>query len=259
MALQIRWLFVCLLALSAAVASSQQLPQKQFASEIDGRIVVDGDRITVEVLDNPYNGPKQSYSVVMRDGMKYLSVHDQQYLMLVSDKLIYLFNSAGSLFFNGIAGSGRFMEFLMPAKAYIASSSLKEGGIDYTPRNLAYVRADRPWALRVNSIGQYVDMSWDSEVGALFLINGFVSFSKPALYGLNNRVKRVRVSTDAQEPQEVEVADTPDPQLILLNRGARKIRLTILAVYPGSKRNDTCLSMVQGFNSVGIDSFELMK
>lgn len=236
----------------------QQLPQKYYENDVDGIIETKGGQISIDVLDNPHNGKSLNYSIAVDQGMRYLLVNQQRYLVLVSDEFIYLLDSDKRQLFNGIAASGRALDFLIPATTYKASSFLKEKGIEYSASNLSYLTADKPWAVRAKNsgIGQTIEMSWDVEIGALVMINGFISYSKPALFGDNNRVKRIRVTAGESKSEEFELQDSPDPQLLFLKNGTKRMTLTILDVYRGSKWDDTCINMVQGFESQGIGNLK---
>lgn len=222
---------------------------KTYTSGIDGSIKFDGDLITFDILDFKDNFVNKKFGVLMESGISFLVVEKQKYLMLRSDDSLYLFSDKSKLLFNGISKSGKLLEFISPAKKYESSSFLSEKN-KYPPENLSNVRMDKPWVEGVagNGIGQNISMNWESNLCGIFLINGFISYKNPKLFLENNRVKKIRVFYGEKDSFDIDLADTPNPQFIKLPKYSRSVCIEIMDIFPGSKWNDTCLSMVHGVN-----------
>ncbi|WP_455381546.1 NADase-type glycan-binding domain-containing protein [Salinispira pacifica] len=152
---------------------------------------------------------------------------------------------------------------------YAATSFLAEGDDSYPPTNLRVDTPSRPWVEGVDGdgIGESVTVDWQwkpgegGAVGALIISNGFVSYDRPYLYEMNNRVRRIRVSDPAGGFSfETELDDTPNPQVVFLPLVPEKTEIEILSVYPGTRWHDTCLNYVFGLEKSRADRLrEMMK
>jgi len=134
-----------------------------------------------------------------------------------------------------------------------ASSSLKEGNKVYKPDNLRRSIIDGPWVEGSpgSGIGEYllIEFNKDSNVNALLISNGYVSYDKPELFIINNRVKKILIeSLDGNLVEEYSLLDTAGLQTIRLDHNISKIKITILDVYKGTDWNDTCINMITGLN-----------
>ena len=102
----------------------------------------------------------------------------------------------------------------------------------------------------VDSFMQYIGVDEyfqfnKSDASGFYILNGFVSFSRPDLFEKNNRVEKVSISgLSSQKTVDVVLIDTAKPQYINLSefKDDEIIRITIKSVYNGSKYNDTCVS-----------------
>ena len=134
-----------------------------------------------------------------------------------------------------------------------ASSSLKEENCDYSPENLRKSIIDGPWVegVKGDGIGEYLEIEFKekSNINALLISNGFVSYQKPDLFVKNNRVKKILIeSADGKMSIEYDLLDTAALQTIRLNQNITNIKITILEVYNGNVWDDTCINMIVGLH-----------
>ena len=82
------------------------------------------------------------------------------------------------------------------------------------------------------------------------ITNGFSgdkSGDRDTLFAANNRVAQLEVKVGDQPSFRVDVPDTKRPSFILFPNGevmTHKVKLTIAAVYRGTKFLDTCISRI---------------
>ncbi|KGE72111.1 NADase-type glycan-binding domain-containing protein [Spirochaeta lutea] len=152
------------------------------------------------------------------------------------------------------------------ASIYEASSYLIEGETEYLPSNLERSAIIGPWVEGVSGsgIGEVITVQfvvdengnpndyWNGfPVNGLLISNGFVSSSRPSLYGRNNRIKSIRITDfNGNFSFEIELADSPSPQIIRLPDYTNKVTIEILEVYNGSQWDDTCLNFILGIRGL---------
>lgn len=141
-----------------------------------------------------------------------------------------------------------------------ASSFLTQGKTVYGPDNLDIDNGKQsclPWVENAgdHGVGESVSLSFTGFIpiqGFLFS-NGFVSAEKPALYGQNSRIRKLRIDNGRGDVREITLQDHPDLQYIELYPGRKgagddpvteTYRFTVLEVYEGSKWSDTCLNLI---------------
>jgi len=128
-----------------------------------------------------------------------------------------------------------------------ASSSLTEGSVHYGPDNLGTPRDRLPWVEGAagHGIGEHIDISLQFPTSRFWVSIGFVSYERPELYELNSRPKRVVVvDRDSGESTEFTLKDSPDLQFLELGFQARRMRITIKEVYPGTRWDDTAINFI---------------
>lgn len=118
-----------------------------------------------------------------------------------------------------------------------------QGGRSYGPENLTSDRPKAPWCEGVagDGIGQTITLHQTpgGVIDSLIVVNGYALTSK--LYSANGRVKQARIYE-----KTVNLIDNADRQLIKISpHQVTWVRLLILAVYPGTRFNDTCVSTFQ--------------
>ena len=140
--------------------------------------------------------------------------------------------------------------YSVPESTAAASSQLK--GEDYAPNNVLTYDHTKCWAEGVpgNGEGEWIEFTLKDPVplAQIGFINGLSKTEK--LYYANNRIKTLEIKVDDGQPTKVELPDeycSDEEYLVTLpenEAAAHKVRLTIVAVYPGTKYQDTCLSKV---------------
>jgi hypothetical protein len=169
-----------------------------------------------------------------------------------------------------------------------ASSVLKTDEINvynYESKNLFDGDLNTAWCegIKGHGEGEWVEFNFANvSIGAIGIINGYTK--REAIYYANNRIKKIKLdveyvpmrygeaqrsggSEEALE-RETTVIDLEQKQFNELNknveapfmswladyddnyRHVRKIRLSILEVFPGTKYDDTCISEVYFIGSV---------
>ncbi len=137
-----------------------------------------------------------------------------------------------------------------------ASSELNEDGRRFTARNLTNGLGSC-WAEGVegDGIGESVTLSLKKacKIGGFSLSNGFhQKGGSPqelrALYETNNRVAELEIKVDEKPSFRVPVPDQSAPSFIRFPHGAtmaHQVKLTIAAVYRGTKYRDTCIGAIE--------------
>jgi len=187
-----------------------------------------------------------------------LAQTDQKWLFLSSPYFATVYRNETTSFFMDGTGYMPGLDYIISGGKYTATSFLTEDNMHYTANNLSDDDPSKPWIEGVegDGIGEKVFINWrwkkgdGGSTGALIISNGFVSYDKPYLYEMNNRVRRIRVSDPAGKfSVEMEVKDTPNPQIIFLPSTSEETEIEILSVYPGTKWHDTCLNYVFGLET----------
>lgn len=148
-------------------------------------------------------------------------------------------------------------------KNILASSILKEGGLEYSVSNLTkrlfiwnhldeyhgvFFETDiLSWAEGVegSGIGEYLICEFKFKTDEIQILNGYVNIKHPMLYLQNNRVKTILI--ESEEPkfsQEYTLEDVVKYNVLKLPARTDKIKITIKDVYKGTLYDDTCLSSI---------------
>lgn len=133
-----------------------------------------------------------------------------------------------------------------------ASSTLpanKKHGFE--AKHLAENWPSAPWCEGVagNGIGEWVELepARPTPLVALRIAPGFHSNDHPELFEQNGRPARIEVLLNGEHRFSAVLDDKRGAQLIPIvgySKPISKMRLTIAEVYPGSKYQDTCITMV---------------
>lgn len=126
------------------------------------------------------------------------------------------------------------------------SSFLIEKGIEYKVDNLCALGMDTPWVENVkgDGIGEGFTITTTDRFPYLLIMNGYISYKKPHLYKMNNRVKKLKVTgLKSGKSKILDVLDTPHPQTVDISfiTENEDLRIEIADVYKGSKYDDTCI------------------
>jgi hypothetical protein len=133
-------------------------------------------------------------------------------------------------------------------KNIIATSSLVEGSVVYSPNNIN-LNIDSVWVEGSDSqgVGEKLIISKDelSLVYGFGISIGYVSYTKPYLYKYNSRPKKICLRNGSSSII-FHLNDSPHFQFIYFPDGFRNSRenleIEILEVYPGSRYADTCIN-----------------
>lgn len=190
------------------------------------------------------------YSETSKNKLRYISFNNKTYLILANENLLYLIDENNKLICDAVSGmSSRTMEafgFNQP-NIFSASSELKEKDIIYSAKNLTTIDSAKPWveAIKGDGIGEYIIID-SKNINGLIISNGYVDYNKSNLYENNNRVKVFEVyNQNNKKIQEIELEDTPDPQIFIIKEKCESIKLVIKEVYKGNKWDDTCINFIK--------------
>ena len=127
-----------------------------------------------------------------------------------------------------------------------ASSVLEAQGADaFGPGNLAKEDGSA-WCEGVagDGVGEWIELRYGGRVRfrTLMIANGYARTK--ATYAENGRVRQIRIVTDDGVSAVATLRDADSHQAVRLPRwsNATRVRLTILAVYPGAGARNTCLT-----------------
>ncbi len=190
------------------------------------------------------------FKKISNDKLKYIIFNNKKYLILSNENLLYLIDENNKLICYVISEiNPNRMEvfgYALPT-VFSASSELKEKDITYFAKNLDVVDSVKPWveAAKSDGTGEYIKIDYEG-INGLIISNGYVDYNKPNLYENNNRVKVFEVyNQDNRKIQEIELTDSPDPQVFKIKEKCNSIKLVIKEVYKGSKWNDTCVNFIK--------------
>ncbi len=132
-----------------------------------------------------------------------------------------------------------------------ASSFLKDNSTQYRPENVIDYNLQTWWS--PSSSENYKDewllfqLKSSQNIQAVQILNGSYYPDYPKMgdiFKKNYRVKTIQLTFDDDESEIVSLEDTQKTQKITLKKTykAKKIKLTILEVYPSEKWKDVCIS-----------------
>ena len=174
---------------------------------------------------------------------KYADKNNTKILLLKNENITVLYNKEEvAPSFIGFKNKNQ----IISIDSINSSSSLKEGKIEYSAKNLLELKLKHPWveAVKGDGIGEYIQFNKKNATG-LYILNGFISLERFDLYEKNNRVEKITVSgITSKAEKEVLLLDTAKPQYIDLSdfTNNEEIKLEIKSVYKGTKYDDTCIS-----------------
>ncbi len=134
-------------------------------------------------------------------------------------------------------------------KYYDCTSFLTERSKSYPVTNLCSIEDESPWveAAPGAGIGEgFTIQKSEDEYPYLLIMNGYISFRRPYLYSQNARIKKIKVTGTASGISKIlTVQDTPNPQTVDISflEKTDDVVVSIMDVYPGSKYEDTCISL----------------
>lgn len=194
------------------------------------------------------------YSTEERSGLTFVVVPDHEvpeWLVLYNEEFMFVYHGEGEPpAFRGATGNGRSLEAMYSfPHVFSATSSLTEGEVRYLPANLGRLDSRAPWVEAAPGHGLGEEVRFFRSFDRFWISIGFVSYTRPALYTMNSRPRRVRVVDRASgEEYRFELEDTPNPQPISVPGGSsgelREFRLIIDEVYEGTSFEDTCINFI---------------
>jgi len=136
--------------------------------------------------------------------------------------------------------------YFNPIRSITASSDLKA----YPASNIMDQDPQTTWVAksRPDGIGDWVLITLDSEqfVESLDIAPGFASVKKGQdLFLLNNRLKRVTLTLSDGQQIMADFNGKDRKVNIPINSATSSIKISIDAIYPGSKWRDTCISELE--------------
>lgn len=190
-----------------------------------------------------YTNKGPYYILTIEDiGIKtdYVSLlHDKKYFVLLYPK-----DSTKPLE-DGFFGKNRL--FFDGRTKFKTENYLTEGKVKYLPENLADLSIGKPWveASEGPGIGDKIIVEHSSNIMALVISNGFVSY-KPTTFYNNNRVKKLKITNRKNEKETLEITlpDNATPTEFELPFLTNELILEILEVYKGEKYDDTCINFI---------------
>jgi hypothetical protein len=255
-------LIVTLLLLVPPLAHTQSLEGRTYGGMAD-YLIFGAQRVRVMSYDFQKRiylpDAECPYSLTEMEGIPILDLGQpisERWLFLHSQQFAIAFRNDNSGFFRGDLGVALGFNNVRRANAYEATSALVEGTKTYGASNLGLIRTDNPWVegAKGPGIGEKLTLTlqtWKGPtgqvggMGALVIVNGYISYGDPSLYLKNNRVRGTRISAaDRTFAFDSELQDTPNPQIVLLPHPTSKVTIEITSVYPGTIWDDTCLSLV---------------
>lgn len=243
---------LCFIFLCATCVFAEK---RTYASCIDEWIEIEDSIITFNYCD-PFENDicrTYKYETENNNGFEWITIKNdyekKKFLMLKSNEFLILYDAMSpEPFFFGFYSFRRLEGLSFPKKNNIkVSSELQEKTIIYSDSNLGNLNLDEPWveAAKGDGIGEYIIL--DVNARELYIVSGYISYSKPYLYDQNNRPKTIRISFIDSDCDEmiITLLDTPNPQKIdLITSYKGKMKLEILDVYKGTKYSDLCISSI---------------
>lgn len=227
----------------------------KYLNFVDNRVIV--YELDIETLEPQET--RVEYEIVYENRIPFLELKEpinERWLFLYSRYFAFVYRNSNDPFFEGI-GAEKHVDNIRNGD-YETSSFLKEKDVEYKAENLSANEPFLPWAEGVSGdgVGETIDIEWQhwnnrdgsrGGIGAMIIINGFISYDKPYLFEKNNRVKEIKVvDSEGRFSFIQEIEDTPNPQVVFFPEVPKKVRIEILSVYKGSTWNDTCINTIVG-------------
>ena len=127
-----------------------------------------------------------------------------------------------------------------------ASSHLTLAPYSYPAGNLVDGDPSSAWAEGApgTGIGQWLDVTFPRtrQLRELRIVSGYAK--RPEIFARYNRPKRLRFDFSDGTSRTITLADSPSLQRFPVSASAKKVRVTVLAVYRGTTRNETYISEI---------------
>lgn len=214
------------------------------------------DTVVFTRMDEDVDVKKEyPYSIKKKDKLTYLTIVEnsvsKEYLVLYNKFMVFLYSKEKNRIkeiwtrtFPILDDMGKFSEY----KPIKATSELFENNYLYSIENLRSIDLETPWVEGnpESGIGEKITIK-NTNLDALILFSGYISYQKPWLFSQNARPKKVLVTCEDIKLEKVfELEDSPNPQILDLGvlTNNSDIVITILDVYPGDKYKDMCINAI---------------
>jgi hypothetical protein len=190
------------------------------------------------------------YQIDNSSGISFININwddksQDRYLIVFDEMLCKIFLGEKRIF----SGNSRHIadQWLGSYAEYSATSYLVEGNYSYLPT------VNRPlwkplWVEGKEGQGIHEKLFIKAKnASALHISIGYVSFDRPQLYKENSRPKKIRLEVRGKYSIEINLEDMANYQTVTLPRPLESneiLELEILAVYPGTKYDDTCINEI---------------
>ncbi len=209
--------------------------------------------IFYDLSDNTH---QEYFYTLSSDGVyDFIEFNNEKYILLNHYSILYFLKISNddTNYFGGGSLKGLLHRSAEESfEKYSASSYLTEKNgdkkISYFPSNLNDFHNYLPWVEGVNGYGINehitISMKYLGPVDNFVIYNGYIDPKRMDLYKANGRLKKASVSSRDFDTFEIEVKDTPNPQIFILPEPTDKFTITILDVYEGNKYEDLSISAI---------------
>jgi hypothetical protein len=145
--------------------------------------------------------------------------------------------------------SGNPVQLLDSVQGTVQSSSILEPEIAYSPEMAFDNRLDYSWCEGTKSNGEneWIEIEFARKItlDTLYLANGYQAAA--VHFKANTRVKEFQITADGGKPSVYTLKDQMGFQSVTLSQpvSAKKLRLTVISVYPGTKYTDMLISEIK--------------
>jgi hypothetical protein len=229
--------------------------QKEYNDFPFKTVVFNGQNVDLYVLDpvtDKENQQTGQFQLMFEHNVPFINIDwgnkNDKYLMLSNELICFFYVQDGYPVFTGYSESVMRKDgVLLVPYSIKASSSLKENSSHFTP-DLTNTKIGEAWVEGVSGQGVHEKLFIrQPDCTALHISIGFVSFTKPYLYQENSRPKKIRVFCKNKFTFDVDLADTPNFQTVVLPQAlgvSDELIIEIVDVYPGTKYEDTCINSI---------------
>jgi len=208
-----------------------------------GNYSISQNKEFVENLQYSFNVKNELLELIINNNEYYLMLYSKDFLFLQNK------NENSCEIYTSTLGKG-IDTFEKPSEVK-ASSFLVENKIEYNVNNLLKRSLSGLPFVPSKEEGWEncsLTLSWKNNFKKNFLVFliGYVNFLKPNLYTDNSRPKEITVYLDNNYSKKytIQLADTPNPQMIIFDQSFTTARILIEKVYKGNKWDDMCINFI---------------
>lgn len=182
--------------------------------------------------------------------MPCIKLNEKKYILLCDEYFCFLLDENNKLIFHGNSfhamSENRYKAELSYSTPADLISEPELSGLDA----LSNIDGVQSWGCHINKDEKEPDIQIKSKtnISALLLFSGLVSFDDPSLYQKYSRVKSIEITDEkTKESYSVLLADTPEPQYISVFPGDA-FSIKILETYPGEESESVCINAIIGID-----------